>query len=93
MKIQIYLSHSELHNRVIRTLSNAQLLDKVEVSFRPSFYQPKSAPQFSQTKTYHVERLAGNKLYCKELDRMLPVTPKGDLDKAALAHEISLRSL
>lgn len=91
MKNEIYLSRDELRNQEVQTLSSEQLLRKVETNIRPSSCRLKSTqqPLLTNIRTYHIDRLEDNTLFCRELCRTLPSTPQGKLDKEQLAREIA----
>lgn len=95
MKIQICSPHSELQNRVIQALSNASSLYKDDLDIQPLPYQQKSLPSHEPTKLryrdFHCERREDNTLWCKENGQKLPLTQKGEIDKAQLEIEIALR--
>lgn len=93
MKIQIELSRPEHQNLVIQALSNAQLLDKVQLNVLPELSQEKQIQHHGLTtiRTCYLERGEGNSLLCAACGRKLPVTPQGDLDSDQLVREIALR--
>lgn len=91
MKNEAGSCHAEFQNLEVRALSNEQLHCIDETNIQPSSCRQKSAQQPSLTniRTYHVDRLEDNTLYCRELGRKLPSTPQGKLDKEQLAREIA----
>lgn len=93
MKIEIHLSQPELQNRVIQMLSDAQLLDKVELRTPIEPCQPRSEQRHVQTKrrVCLVERQEDNTLICSACAQKLPATHQGDLDLDRIAFEIAAR--
>lgn len=93
MKTHIYLSQPELQNQIIQALSDAKLIDKVELSILPASSQLKLEQSHDKTKirTCLMERTADNSIVCKACGRKLPSTPQGDLDLDQLVHEIGSR--
>lgn len=93
MKTYIYLSQPELQNQIIQALSDAKLIDKVELSILPEPSQLKLKQPHDMTKirTCLMERTEDNNIVCKACGRRLPSTPEGDLDFDQLVREIGAR--
>ena len=91
MKTYIYLSQPELQNQIIQALSDAKLIDKVELSILPEPSQLKLKQPHDKTKirTCLMERTEDNNIVCKACGRRLPSTPRGDLDFDQLVRKTS----
>lgn len=93
MKIELYLSQPELQDPVIQALSDARLLDKVDLRILPDSCQSKSSQPRGLTsiRNCNLVRMADNTLECSACGRKFPSTREGDLDLEKLEHEIALR--
>lgn len=91
MKNQIGLFRAEPEIWKVRVPQGEQLLGKVVSKNGHVAHPLKSArqPLNSNIRTYHIDRLEDNTLYCKELGRTIPSTPQGKIDMEQLAHEIA----
>ena len=93
MKLEIHLLQPQLRSRVIQALSDAKLLDKVQLSVvSDSSPSRHSKLTLLPTRSYQVESRADGTLWLKDSGKQLPAMSGGKLDRDRLVREMLLPS-